>query len=108
MDFFLSMIPLWVWIVMGLLIAAPILYFFGPIVFGIWRILPNWAKIVLGAVFSVFGVFVYGRHKGYKTYKEHQEKLDRRAVENRKEIHDEVEKLSPSDTDKRLDRWYRD
>ncbi len=108
MDFFLSMIPLWVYVAGGLVIALPLMYFFGPVIMGIWRIMPNWVRVALGAVVALFGVFVYGRHKGYKSYKKHQENLDHHAVENRRKIHDEVEKLTPTDVDKRIDRWMRD
>lgn len=104
MDLILSSIPLWVWLVIGMLITAPLLYFFGPI----WNGLPNWIKYPAYAIAALLGVFIAGQRKGHLAAKSRQEELDRHAVQDRKRIHDNVAKLNPVDTDQQLGRWMRD
>ena len=57
MDLILGAIPLWVWIGVGLLIAAPVLYFLGPI----WNGLPNWIKYPVYAVVSFLGFSILAK-----------------------------------------------
>lgn len=108
MDYFLSAIPLWVYVMVAVMIAVPLFYFFSPVILAIWRITPKPVKYILLGILSLFGMFAYGRHKGYKDVKAREDELNKKAVDNRRQIHDEVEKLNPADTDKRINKWMRD
>lgn len=108
LGYVISAVPLWVWVMLGLLVIGLLFYFFSPILVPLWRMIPKPVKYVIYGILSLFGAFAYGRHKGFKDVKAHDKELEKKAVENRKEIHDEVQKLNPVDTDKRLDRWMRD
>lgn len=107
-DYFISSIPLWVWITLVALIAGLLFYFFSPVILGIWRLMPNWLRITLGAIFAALGIYAAGRHKGYKDVKAREDELNKKAAENRRKIHEDVQKLNPTDTDKRLNKWMRD
>ena len=107
-SWFIDQIPLWVYIAVALLIAAPLLYFFGPILAAVWRVMPNGVKIAFGAIAALLSAYVLGRNKAAKNAKEEQKRRDARAVQTRQEVHDDVQKLNRADTDKRLDRWMRD
>lgn len=107
-SWFIDQIPLWVYITVALLIAAPLLYFFGPIIATVWNVLPRWVKVALGFVAALFSAYVLGRNKAARNAKEEQKRRDARAVQTRQEVHDDVQKLNRADTDKRLDRWMRD
>lgn len=99
-----NFIPWWVWFVAALVGLALTIQFWTPI----WAVMPTWMKVVLGAIGAVLMAYVAGRNRGSKDEREQRAKADARAVQTRKETDDEVRNLSPSDVDKRLDRWNRD
>lgn len=103
----ISQIPLWAWIMLGLLIAAPLFYFFGPAIIALWSVLPRWVKVVLGFIGALFSAYVLGMNRASRAAKERQKQLERQAVEKRSEIHEDVQKRSESDVDKSFDKWVR-
>jgi hypothetical protein len=97
-------VPWWVWLVAVLVAAGFTVQFWLPI----WAVMPNWLKVTLAAVGAVLTAYVAGRNKGSKDERDRRAKADAHAIQNRKDVDDEVRNLSPSDVDKRLDRWSRD
>lgn len=102
-------IPLWGWfIIIGAPIAA-LLYFFGPILLPIWRMLPLPVRVALIGIGAAFLAFMGGRYRGRANAEEEQRKRDAQALQKRTEVDHEVDKLSGKQTaDKLRDRWSRD
>lgn len=99
-----NLIPWWAW---GVAIAAALIVtyqFWAPI----WAMTPRPIKVAIAAIGAILGAYVAGRNRGSKDEREQRAKKDASAIQTRKEIDDEIRSLNPDDTDKRLDRWYRD
>lgn len=105
---YLNAVPLWVWLVLCGISAAVVFYFLSPIIIPIWTLMPKWLKITLGALGAVLAAFIGGKHAGAKNERDLQKERDARADQTGREVRNEIEKLSPADRDKRLDRWLRD
>ena len=107
-EWLLAQIPWWVYLIIAAPFVGAAFYFCTPLIMWIWGIMPRWARWTLGAVVVFILTFVAGRTKGIKLQQEQQKRIEERAIRKRQEIHDDVQKASPSDIDKRLDKWMRD
>jgi len=105
---FLGWVPLWVWITLTVLAAIPILYFFGPILLPIWRMLPTWLQALLLGIGAAMLAWAGGRHIGAKRERDEQKRREANAIRNRAEVDQDVGNLSEKDTRDRLNRWNRD
>lgn len=104
LSYLLNFIPWWVWTVIAVVLLA---VFWQPVM-AFWLGAPKWLKgLILGAG-ALLTAYVAGRNKGSKDERDRRVKADAHAIQNRKDVDDEVRNLSPSDVDKRLDRWRRD
>lgn len=102
-------IPLWGWfIIIGVPIGA-LLYFFGPILLPIWRMLPLPVRVALIGVGAAFLAFMGGRAKGRWNAEEEERRRDAQALQKRTEVDHDVDVLSDKGrSDKLRDRWSRD
>jgi protein-S-isoprenylcysteine O-methyltransferase Ste14 len=107
-NWIIDHIPIWVWLVLLFGGTGALFYFFSPILVPIWNLTPRWIKVLGAGIISVILAALAGRYKGRRDAEDEQRKRDAQAIETRKETHDEVQKLSPSDRRKRLDGWVRD
>jgi len=107
-DLLLGWVPLWGWIVMCVVFAAPLFYFFGPIIIAFWNMLPRTVQVVLGGIGAVLLAFAAGRYKGASTERDEQRRREAGAIKNREEVDRDVGSLSEKDTRDRLNRWNRD
>lgn len=103
----LGYVPLWVWAVVFFAGFGALYFYFGPIITLIWNWTPRWLKLTIGGALSLLAAVAYGRYQGAKTEREMQKHREENAVQDRKEIHDEVKNLSNADLDKRFDKWVR-
>lgn len=97
MDWLLSLIPWWAW-----LIAAAIA------VGTVWRLL-GWQGAVVAAA-GLLAVLGYGKGR-YDAAREQRAATDRRntqAMKDRKEIDDDVSEMGSNDLDSAYQRWLRD
>ena len=69
---FLGWIPLSGWVVICGVIAAPLLYFGGPILLPIWRMLPAPVRVFLAGALAVFLAWAGGRYVGAKRERDEQ------------------------------------
>lgn len=101
-------IPLWGWIVMAGVPTIVLLYFFGPILLPIWRMIPLPARLFLGAVGAALLAYLAGRHTGRGNAEEEAKARDARAQQTRDEVNREVNALPDGEARRRLrDRWTR-
>jgi hypothetical protein len=108
-DSILDMIPWWGWVV---IVGTPIgvlLYFFGPILLPIWRMLPLWLRAVILGVGAAFIAWMGGRHVGAENEKEKERRRNAEALGKRTEVDREIGSLNAGEAEKRLrDRWGSD
>ncbi|MDB5733240.1 MAG: hypothetical protein JWQ03_3135 [Variovorax sp.] len=97
-------VPWWVWFVAVLLALGFTIQFWLPI----WAVTPRWLKVTLGAIGAILAAYFAGRNRGSKDERDQRARTDARTIQTRTETDHEINNLSPSDTDKRLDRWSRD
>ncbi len=107
-DFILNQIPWWVYLGLGIAAVGALLFFFGPILLPIWRLIPLPARVALAGAFAAFLAWVAGRNKGTEDAKELQRRNDANAVQHRNEVNQSVRDAPAADVDKRLDKWMRD
>lgn len=107
-EWLIAQIPWWVYLIVAAPFVGAAFYFFSPLIMGIWAITPKWLRWLLGGLLALILTFFAGRNKGITLQKEQQKRVDEKGVQKRQEIHDEVQKLNPTDLDKRLDKWMRD
>jgi hypothetical protein len=108
MQYMLDSVPWWVWLAPTPFIIGALLWFFGPFIIGFWNMLPTKVKAVIIAVATVGVAYIIGRSQGNKTARERQKQLNARAEQNRREIHDDIQKRSEPVVDRDLDKWLRD
>lgn len=101
-------IPLWVYIVVGVLAIGVLFYFFSPILIPIWNVLPEWLKAVILGIGAATLAYLGGRYKGNKDERDAEAARDAEALNKRKEVDNAIDKQSPQQTDKALDPWRRD
>jgi membrane protein implicated in regulation of membrane protease activity len=110
MDWFgllLGYVPLWAWISIAVLIAIPVLYFFGPILLPIFRMLPGWLQATLIGIGAALLAWAGGRHVGAKRERDEQKRREANALRTRAEVDQDVGNLSSKDLHTKLDRWNR-
>jgi MFS family permease len=109
LDLILDHIPIWGWVI---IVAAPIgaaLYFFGPILLPIWRMLPEWLKALILGVGAAFIAYMGGRYKGRYDADQADKKRDAEALQKRNEVDNAVDKkTAPQVQDDLRNRWSRD
>lgn len=99
-----NFIPWWVWTVIAVVLVAV----FWQALLPIWLAFPKWLKgLILGAGI-LLTTYVAGRNKGSKDERDRRAKADAHAIQNRKDVDDEVRNLPADDLDRRLDKWMRD
>jgi hypothetical protein len=104
LSYAFNFVPWWVWLI-ALIVAAGFTYqFWVPI----WAITPKPVKIALAAIAAVLTAYVAGRNRGSKDERDRRAKADANAIQNRKDVDDEVRNLPADDLDRRLDKWMRD
>lgn len=108
MQYYIDMVPWYVWLLPAPIIVGLLLVFAGPWVLGIWNMLPRPVKLVLMFVGTLGIAFFMGRSQGNKAARDRQRKLDEKAIQTRQETHDEVKALPDDKLDKRIDKWMRD
>lgn len=111
MGYIFDQIPWWAWVFIAGGGGAAIIAFVPgalALVVGIWNAMPRWLQLTLLVCGGFVIAYFAGRNKGNKNAREAQARKDAKAVETRQEVHDEVQKLKPTDVDKRLDKYYRD
>jgi hypothetical protein len=97
-------VPWWVWGV----IAVVLLAVFWQALLPIWLVMPKWLKgLILGAG-ALLTAYIAGRNRGSKDERDRRAKADAHAIQNRKDVDDEVRNLPADDLDRRLDKWMRD
>jgi hypothetical protein len=97
-------VPWWVWTVIAIVLVAV----FWQTLLPIWLALPEWLKgLILGAG-ALLTAYVAGRNRGSKDERDRRVKADAHAIQNRKDVEDEVRNLPADDLDRRLDKWMRD
>lgn len=75
---------------------------------GIWSKIQGWALAAVAVIGILAGAYLKGRsdQKDTSTSKANQKRLD--DISKKREITQNVEKMSPSDLDRDLDRFMRD
>lgn len=107
-NYVLDHIPLWLWIVIVAVPAGALLYFFGPILLPIWRMLPLPVRVALIGIGAAFLAFMGGRYKGRANAEEEERRRDAQSLQKRTEVDHDVDLLSDKQTSDRLrDRWTR-
>ena len=107
-DLFLGWVPLSAWIVVCVIVAAPILFYAGPVLLPIWRLLPSWLKALILGIGAALLAYAGGRYKGAKTERDERARREAGALQNREQVNRDVDKLSEKDTRDQLARWNRD
>ena len=108
-DMIIDHIPIWGWVV---LIGAPVgaaLYFAGPILLPIWRMMPTPVKVVLGGLGAGFLAYMGGRYRGRSDAEEQDRKRNADALNKRNEVNNEVGRKTDSQVQNDLrNRWSDD
>jgi membrane protein implicated in regulation of membrane protease activity len=107
-NFIVDHIPVWVYVVVAVLGAGALFYFFSPVLIPLWNILPGWLKWLLGGIAAIFLAYVGGRYKGSHDEEERERQRDADALKKRKEVDDNVAKMDPKTVKTDLDKWRRD
>lgn len=107
-EFILNQIPWWVYVILIVAAGGILWVYFGPLILAIWRILPGWVKYVIGLLLAIGLAVVYGRNKGWNDRESVQRRIDEKAVENRRVVHESVQKRSEPELDRDLAKWMRD
>jgi hypothetical protein len=97
-------VPWWVWTIIVVVLVAV----FWQALLPIWLALPKWLKGLILAAGALLTAYVAGRNKGSKDERDRRAKADANAIQNRKDVDDEVRNLPADDLDRRLDKWMRD
>src|SRR6202012_614594 len=99
MSWIIDHIPIWVYIVLGLLGSGALFYFFSPILIPLWNLTPKWIKALGAAILSVLGAYLAGRYRGSKDERDREERANAEAIQNRQKIDQDVAKAPDSDID---------
>jgi hypothetical protein len=102
-NWLINSIPPWLWVVIvgGILLATYSLWL------PIWSLLPNKVKVVIIFIVTLGGAYFAGRYKGAKDERTLMDKRKTEALQKRVEVDREIQRLPPSEVDKRLDKWTR-
>lgn len=104
LSWIFNFVPWWVWTVAGVVLVAVFWQVLAPI----WLVLPKWLKALILGVGALLTAYVAGRNRGSKDERDQRAKADAHAIQNRKDVDDEVRNLPADDLDRRLDKWMRD
>ncbi|MGB6079091.1 MAG: hypothetical protein WBF99_06480 [Xanthobacteraceae bacterium] len=104
LSYAFNYVPWWVWTIIVIVLVAV----FWQTLLPIWLALPKWLKgLILGAG-ALLTAYVAGRNKGSNDERDRRAKADAHAIQNRKDVDDEVRNLPADDLDRRFDKWMRD
>jgi hypothetical protein len=108
-NWIVDQIPLWGWfIIFGAPIGA-LLFYFGPVLLPIWRMLPGPVRGVMIAAGVGLLAWLGGRHKGRQNAEEEERRRNAEALKKRTEVDHEIGSMSGGQVENRLrDRWTRD
>jgi hypothetical protein len=107
-NYIIDHIPLWGWIVIVGVPILALLYFFGPILLPIWRMIPMPVRLVLIGIGTAILAFLGGRYKGRANAEEEERRRNAEALQKRNEVDSEVDRQTDKQTADRLrDRWTR-
>ena len=99
-------IPWWGWLI---IVGAPIgalLFYFGPVLIPLWRMLPLPVRAVIIGAGAAFVAFMGGRYRGRANAEEEERRRNADALRKRQEVESEIGKLKTGEAEKRLrDRW---
>lgn len=104
LSYAFNFVPWWVWTI----IVVVLLAVFWQALLPIWLALPQWLKGLILAGGALLTAYVAGRNKGSKDERDRRAKADAHAIQNRKDVDDEVRNLPADDLDRRLDKWMCD
>lgn len=111
MAWLADQVPWWVWLLLSLTgigggTAALIIFVpaAAPFLIGIWNRLPLWLKTVLFALGAAPFVYLAGRNAGSRREQNKQKELVEGAKTNRAEVDDAVNRMLPSEVDKKLEQ----
>lgn len=110
MDWFgllLGWVPLWAWIVLCGVIAAPILFYFGPVLLPIWNMLPRPIKLFFEAIVLALLAWAGGRYVGAKRERDEQARREANAIANRAEVDQNVARMDDKTVRDRLAKYNR-
>lgn len=108
-NWIIDHIPLWLWIVIVAVPTGALLYFFGPILLPLWRMLPLTVRVALIGIGAALLAFMGGRYRGRANAEEEERRRDAQSLQKRTEVDHDVDVLSDKQTKDRLDkRWSRD
>jgi hypothetical protein len=93
-----------VWTIIAIVLVA---VFWQPLL-PIWLALPKWLKRLIIGAGALLAAYVAGRNRGSKDERDRRAKADAHAIQNRKDVDDEVRNLPADDLGRRLDKWMRD
>jgi membrane protein implicated in regulation of membrane protease activity len=109
MNWIIDHIPIWGWVVIIGVPVGALLYFFGPILLPLWRMLPLPVRLGIMAVGAAFLAFMGGRYRGRANAEDEQRRREAQAIQKRTEVDHDVDILSDKGRqDKLRDRWTRD
>jgi membrane protein implicated in regulation of membrane protease activity len=108
-SYIIDHISLWGWLVIIGVPTGILLYFFGPILMPIWRMLPLPVRVGLIGIGAAILAFLGGRYRGRANAEEEQRRRDAQSLQKRTEVDHDVDVLSDKQTsDKLRERWSRD
>jgi len=107
-DLFLGWVPVWGWIALCIVIVAPVMFYAGPVIVPIWRMLPGWLQALLAGIGAALLAYAAGRYKGASTERNEQARREAGAIKNREQVNRDVDNLTEKDTRDQLARWNRD
>ncbi len=107
-SWIVDQIPLWAYVVVAVLVAGTLFYFFSPILVPLWNMTPRPVKYAIGVMMAIASAFVYGRNKGSSDAKEMERRRAADAIKTRAKIDEEVHNRSDTDLDKSASKWMRD
>lgn len=107
-NFIVDHVPAWVYMVVAVLGAGALFYFFSPILVPIWNMMPTWLKVLLGGMGAAFIAWIAGRNRGRANAEEEERRKNAEALRKRTEVDTRVDKMDKTAVDHELDKWRRD
>lgn len=107
-NWIVDAIPLWGWFI---IIGAPVgvlLFYFGPVLLPIWRMLPAPLRGIMIAIAVGLFAWLGGRHKGRANAEAAERRRNAEALQKRTEVDREVSTKSDKQVHSDLRRWQRD
>lgn len=97
----------WWWLLIAAIIAIGFAWqWIAPL----WLILPRWIKIAIAGAIAIIVAVQYGRNRGAAAERDRRTALNKRAVQTRDKIDEQVKAMPPNAVTRALERggWLRD